>query len=799
MLARPRPTVGSGCGLVATLALVALASLARADGTLVACWGSDVYGQSGSPAGSDSCVALALGAEHTVALHTSGAVLCWGSNEFGQGMTPPFVGACSTVGAGFDHSLAVTQSGLVRAWGRNDSGQCAVPTSLASALCATGGGRHSIALLANGSVVCWGADDLGQSTPPGSLPACSRIAAGRDHSVALTTDGRVICWGNTRTAITGPAKARAFLEAVLSGSDSVDILWCGDSNTGFNSGAGAPVSGWCDGVAMALTERGFRQYATPMLPVMPVGTTFGRWSQSWSMPEGTGWTGGADTAINESGVEHAPRDLAGMIAAGSTPGGPVIHPNGVPFDFAWVPAQTNRFYLGSSGVSIDAQSQMDVRGRLHYRMFRSQDSAPTPQGTYSPGWEFLSGVAITPPIPRSGAGPVLGWIADECTLQADPTRPLASIRATCAGGSYGQSFGIQGPMGFALHSVRRDGRGWATQPLNYHGGATMTRIAEDVMAMPVPSRQLWLHELLARQRASGGSGRVIVWIQGGINQDAGTPESWGTAVVAIKNALESAWMGMGQPLDDITFVAMVSHPFIENDGYLGALRAHARTLPAQVPNLTIVDLWDLVTIDEMHKNHWYDETALVHLSAAGYSALSGRLIDALLERISPTATPAALQRPGSCAAISATSVGTVALTSDGSVRYWGSPRGGLHDVPTLAVPGADIAGGGAHALVLTTIGGVVAWGSNTSGQASVPATLGDAWTVAAGGSHSGAIVDGLDPCPGDFNLDGVRDGSDLTAILSGWSRPDGDCTGDGTTDGLDLSYLLAGWGPCTGQ
>ncbi len=65
---------------------------------------------------------------------------------------------------------------------------------------------------------------------------------------------------------------------------------------------------------------------------------------------------------------------------------------------------------------------------------------------------------------------------------------------------------------------------------------------------------------------------------------------------------------------------------------------------------------------------------------------------------------------------------------------------------------------------------------------------------------SGAIViDGppqAPPCDADFNLDGLRDGLDMTVILSNWGMPGGDVNGDGTTDGLDMTVLLSGWGVC---
>ena len=51
--------------------------------------------------------------------------------------------------------------------------------------------------------------------------------------------------------------------------------------------------------------------------------------------------------------------------------------------------------------------------------------------------------------------------------------------------------------------------------------------------------------------------------------------------------------------------------------------------------------------------------------------------------------------------------------------------------------------------------------------------------------------------PGDFNLDGVVDGEDLTMLLSKWGPCEGcieDITLDGQVAGADLTILLTNWG-----
>lgn len=53
-------------------------------------------------------------------------------------------------------------------------------------------------------------------------------------------------------------------------------------------------------------------------------------------------------------------------------------------------------------------------------------------------------------------------------------------------------------------------------------------------------------------------------------------------------------------------------------------------------------------------------------------------------------------------------------------------------------------------------------------------------------------------CPGDTDLSGTIDGSDLAIVLGGWgtSGTSADIDGSGTVDGADLTILLSGWGAC---
>ena len=65
-------------------------------------------------------------------------------------------------------------------------------------------------------------------------------------------------------------------------------------------------------------------------------------------------------------------------------------------------------------------------------------------------------------------------------------------------------------------------------------------------------------------------------------------------------------------------------------------------------------------------------------------------------------------------------------------------------------------------------------------------------------ADSNGISDCLESCSGDFNGDGLVDGTDLAQLFQAWGNLGGpeDLTGDGLVDGADLGYLLLAWGGC---
>ncbi|ABP53649.1 Ig-like domain repeat protein [Salinispora tropica] len=217
-------------------------------GTVLA-WGRNTEGQLGNGTTTSSgepvavslpsgirIVAVAVGADHSLALTSTGSLLAWGSNDTGQlgdgsvtsSSTPVAVRlppntTVAAIAAGRDHNLVLTATGpaALLAWGANREGQLGdgtvvdrsrpVPVNLPTGLTVTaiaGGRDHSLALTSDDTVLAWGGNShgqLGDGTTTGSLlpvtvvlpvgAEATAIAAGRLHSLALTSDGTALAWG----------------------------------------------------------------------------------------------------------------------------------------------------------------------------------------------------------------------------------------------------------------------------------------------------------------------------------------------------------------------------------------------------------------------------------------------------------------------------------------------------------------------------------------------------------------------------------------------------------------------------
>lgn len=198
-------------------------------------------------------LAVAGGADHSMALMTDGTVWTWGSNAFGQlgngtrtsSSVPVQVSNLSGVSAiasGGNHSLVIKSDGTVREWGEG----VVLPAQMsgvAGALAISGGASFSLVVTrpVAGPQRAWGRNHAGQHgtnsttdspapVPVVNLDGAIAVTAGERHSLALRGDGTVWAWGangagqlgnNTSldSSIPGPVNNLTGVKAIAAGQN----------------------------------------------------------------------------------------------------------------------------------------------------------------------------------------------------------------------------------------------------------------------------------------------------------------------------------------------------------------------------------------------------------------------------------------------------------------------------------------------------------------------------------------------------------------------------------------------------
>jgi hypothetical protein len=229
---------------------IAVAQLVAAPSSPVIAWGGNSEGQTRVPSLLDDVIAVAAGAQHSLALTSAGTVVAWGDDTSGQTTVPTAaLTGVTQIAAGFNHNVIRKSDGTLLAWGASGYGRTTLPGGITTATKVAAGSLHSLALLQNGTVVAWGDSTFGQSTVPGSLTGVTAIAAGESHSLALSA-GTVVAWGsNAAGQTTVPAAALSGITAIAAGwnhslalkSDGTVLAW--GLNTGGQSTVPAGLSG----------------------------------------------------------------------------------------------------------------------------------------------------------------------------------------------------------------------------------------------------------------------------------------------------------------------------------------------------------------------------------------------------------------------------------------------------------------------------------------------------------------------------------------------------------------------------
>jgi hypothetical protein len=217
-------------------------------------------------------------------------------------------------------------------------------------------------------------------------------------------------------------------------------------------------------------------------------------------------------------------------------------------------------------------------------------------------------------IPTSGG---IGYATATLPFTSSTTAG-APDQMKCAWDGYnsGATYVPTGPVAMFYHSIIRTAyKGFCVNTLNYFGGDSTQSLATKLVNM-TKHLEAYLKELRERQIESGSSGRVVWWLNSGINGEE-TGASWTTNAAIFRDAVYNVWVTvLGYPAQDLAFVMSVTHPVVAGDPGAGnwatvrpvtsqTAAAWAQTNVNDGKNVTYVDIESVLTAAQMKSRNLY--------------------------------------------------------------------------------------------------------------------------------------------------------------------------------------------------
>lgn len=414
--------------------------------------------------------------------------------------------------------------------------------------------------------------------------------------------------------IHGSARVAEMFRDAVDGSDSLDILVVGDSNTLFSAGGS---SGWTDGLQYGLYANGAPIYATPIFPCALDGSYPAQgWRCSWSNFKDSAFAGIGDNGQTSDGVTTAfllpgnangPSAITDQFKVSGSFGPAEAQLGPSTMDYGYYSSTSPRFWDYDAGLFIDADHPMNVSSAFTYRVVHGV---------------FASGGGHFHMAMRDAAGATSALQQVQCVSASDGiatttlTVSASALRTTKTTFTWGGTVaanrnsgnGVVGKAAFLLQSATKSVKGTAVSAMCWWGGGTATQIATAAIGIGIGTWKTWLREAYERQVQAGGSGRVVIFFHAGANADSNLPASWSNAFDNVIASAKSAWSALGYPSDALGFVGMVSHAKDSTDT-LSPIRAHASAAYASSSDALFVDLSQIAPYSKLSAMSWYDNPA----------------------------------------------------------------------------------------------------------------------------------------------------------------------------------------------
>ena len=445
---------------------------------------------------------------------------------------------------------------------------------------------------------------LGISSTAGVL---SNSVSTSDYSVTLMDNAAVAdgtslkrvyipteyTFGSTSSSIPGfygSRRASSFVRDAIVGTDSIDVLMIGDSNAGSND------YGYTVGIDRVLGyQYGIDMYATAVMPggrfwggvpgvagyngviggptysaaATPsyeamVGTGAFQYSNDDNTTGGTGFTGNQrlmvqcpaetpndalKTYLNFNSTNFATTATTMLPQPNRFQWDPVVIPTGIVWTGTGI----------SNAIRVRSYSPLTFSGAqaCQYRMV---------YGTYATGSGQFK-LAITDASTTTYAvsafrstnnGTASAGYATEILPVTSPSTP-ADLWCTWDGAASAQANSrlVTGPFSCLYHSFIALKKGYSVTNWTTSDGRTTTQLADRIEGMDKVLDAL-LKELRERQVAATGSGRLIVFVNSGVN-GAETAGTWTAATERIRNRIATRWASTGGDAAKLAFVFTVTH------------------------------------------------------------------------------------------------------------------------------------------------------------------------------------------------------------------------------------------------
>lgn len=486
----------------------------------------------------------------------------------------------------------------------------------------------------------------GDQLVPAAAGAVVTSASGQFIAMTAATSGQTLTAYKKKVGSTIPSlgvygsrEAARFIAEAVNNTASLDCLWIGDSNTGYNGW------GWCDGFQHGLCQSGANMYGSMLWFPYNSQPALGYRSQVFSsfsagaatnLVAGTGGSSGASAGL-KSTYSVGGGQLTIQGTAGTSP------------DFVDVPsARTGdgytetQFWMYMRNIQTGSSSALDQGfyepmpiGFNDSLTFRAQVNLRT-GGTaqFKSRWATTGNGTLYTQTTTTESASTTAWTTYTHNIPAASrfvfpgTTAQDFIRLTLDGSGVGGPDAIKAGTSLGICSVYRNIIGTSCSVMEYRGGAKLSDLASDISLAATGFCKMLLKETRERQIAAvTGQGRVLICIQGGIN-GGDTPAAAVAAVESMKTSLKAQWTALGYPATDLYFLFMVSHPFDAGDASLTALRTYAQAYYTNSTDTLFVNLNDIAPYTKILSNNWYDNGGNAHLDEAtrGYETISSAIV-----------------------------------------------------------------------------------------------------------------------------------------------------------------------------